>query len=268
MSPTVREWGHDDLAEDLAASRRKAGQIVATRISIGSFGTHGQMDVLALKPSWKVRILSCYEVKVSRQDFLGDVGSGKYLRYAPFCNRLVFAAPKGMLHRDEIPSGCGLVTRGTRGWHTVMRGTVEGMHDHNTMTAMQSIIFKSGDAPWRERQKASRPERIRRLLGVLDETEWSELINYGYLIGQRVADIITRARRLETDMHSARMTLAREINLDEHDIEDLTINDIARRVLTDRPEKEVPTRVIVEDLTRAVALLEDVKRRAQGEAIS
>ena len=259
-----REWGHDELAEDLSASRRKAGKIAFTRISIGSFGTHGQMDVLVMEPSWTKTAFDCYEVKVSRSDFLGDIGSGKYLRYRPFCNRLVFATPKGMVSKDELPNGCGLVVRNEKSWRTVRRGTVENMKPEDRATALQSIVFRAADAPWRKSGDVPRPERIRRLLGVLDEREWLALRYESQALGKRVAGIIHQAEEAIHNHDRARLLLAQEVGLTEEEVDGHSVAEIARRVLQERPERKAPTGLIVNDINRALLYLENAKQLAGG----
>lgn len=150
-------WGHEDLQHDLATTRRDAGEIAVERLSIGSYGGGGQIDVFALRPSWTGPMPTVYEVKISRADFLRDTQAGKYQRYLPYCRRLYFATPEGMVHRKEVPEGTGLCVRGERGWRTVaaprVRPEPEGWPE-----ILFSLLLKIHPGPW---DKPTRAERIR-----------------------------------------------------------------------------------------------------------
>lgn len=81
-------------------------------------------DVVTMTKSYNMRI-RIYEVKSTRADFLSDVGRGKYEGYFKFCHQLFFATPKGLVKKDEIPQGCGLITfTQGRGWHVAMGAPV------------------------------------------------------------------------------------------------------------------------------------------------
>lgn len=55
----------------------------------------------------------CYEVKMSRADFLGEVRRPLKRRIGMrFSNEFYFVTPAGMLAHEEIPSDCGLVEIG------------------------------------------------------------------------------------------------------------------------------------------------------------
>lgn len=106
------------LAHDLAGQLRVAKErhIVWEEVALPD---GGRADVFAIRPSWGKRDMAIYEVKVSRSDFFRDVNAGKYRRYLPFCNRLYFACPQGLVKRAEVPEGCGLITRNPNGWRVV-----------------------------------------------------------------------------------------------------------------------------------------------------
>lgn len=64
-----------------------------------------QVDLFAIKPSWHP-MPTVFEVKSSRSDFKRDE---KWQEYLPYCQRMYFAAPAGILSAAEIPSPAGLV---------------------------------------------------------------------------------------------------------------------------------------------------------------
>jgi hypothetical protein len=77
-------------------------------------GEHDRMDAWAMKKSWSRPLVSAYEIKVSRSDFLADK---KWPNYLAYCNAFWFVCPKGVIERDEVPADAGLIyvaTTGTR----------------------------------------------------------------------------------------------------------------------------------------------------------
>lgn len=64
-------------------------------------------DIFEINLSWSSPKPTIYEVKASRADFHADVRAGKYLSYLPFCERLYFVFPKGMIKKHEIPPEAG-----------------------------------------------------------------------------------------------------------------------------------------------------------------
>lgn len=47
-----------------------------------------------------------YEIKVSRSDFISDK---KWEEYLPYCSWFYFIAPKGIIRKEELPTGIGLM---------------------------------------------------------------------------------------------------------------------------------------------------------------
>ncbi len=150
-------WAHEDLQADLAATRRDVGEIAVERLSVGSYGGNGQIDVFAVRPSWTQPVPTVYEVKISRPDFLRDTQAGKYQRYLPYCRRLYFATPAGLLDRKEVPDGCGLCVRGDTGWRTVKAPRVRAEPD-GWPEILFSLLLKLHPGPW---DKPTRAERVR-----------------------------------------------------------------------------------------------------------
>lgn len=68
--------------------------------------------------------MNVYEVKSSRADFWSDVNAGKYRRYLPYCNRLYFVCPAGLVKLSEVPQGCGLITRQPHGGFRAVKPAV------------------------------------------------------------------------------------------------------------------------------------------------
>lgn len=105
--------GHEALVEDLAVSR----QTPFYNVPLGSVWKTCQFaDVVEVKKSFDHFSLSIFEVKASRADFLADLRAEKWRGYLDCCHRLYFAAPAGLVRREEIPSEAGLIVKGTKGW--------------------------------------------------------------------------------------------------------------------------------------------------------
>jgi len=77
-----------------------------------------KFDALAMKKSWKNPLITIYEVKVSRQDFLRDQ---KYLKYMEYCHEFYFACPPDLIEKNEIPESAGLIYCREKNLRTVKR---------------------------------------------------------------------------------------------------------------------------------------------------
>lgn len=75
--------------------------------TIAAKGSLSIFDAVAIKKSWTQPCVTIYEIKVNRQDFLGDE---KWTAYKRFCNRFSFVCPTGLIKPDELSNGCGLIT--------------------------------------------------------------------------------------------------------------------------------------------------------------
>ena len=74
--------------------------------------SHLRMDAWAMNKSWAHPVVSAYEVKVSRADFLKD---NKWPAYLPLCNQFYFVAPAGLIDVSELPLETGLLTAAGKG---------------------------------------------------------------------------------------------------------------------------------------------------------
>lgn len=122
---------HNQLADDLAAHLRgySTPMVVWTDMQLGPSGS-ARPDVYAIEKTYTALRARVFEVKVSRSDFLSDVTSGKYLRYAAFAGSITFATPAGLLSKDEVPKGCGLITRSPDGvWRYQRKPTLQPTPD-------------------------------------------------------------------------------------------------------------------------------------------
>jgi DNA repair protein MmcB-like len=100
-------------------AHRHGNDFVITHVKSGAtWWNHNLkiMDLVAIKLSWANPCFTGYEIKCSRQDFLGDE---KWPGYMDYCHRFSFACPKGVITKDDIQNlpikGVGLVTINDQG---------------------------------------------------------------------------------------------------------------------------------------------------------
>lgn len=201
----MSDWKHDDLQRDLAAHLRGYARpaMVWTNMQLGSAGSP-RPDVYTIEPTYTALRAMAYEIKVSRSDFLRDAQAGKALTYLNYAGAVVFAAPKGMLSKAEIPAGCGLIERGPDAWRFVKKPTIQPIKTLPFEAWMKLLIdgrdrdegsglpIKPRDAnEWVQR------ERARKMLG-------AEL---GKMIADR--DAARYAMRCETDELTAQAAITR-----------------------------------------------------------
>jgi len=67
---------------------------------------HSRIDALAIRISWSHYVITGYEIKISRSDFMGD---DKWQSYLPMCSQLYFVTTPGVCDVSEVPEPCGLI---------------------------------------------------------------------------------------------------------------------------------------------------------------
>ncbi|AOK40878.1 hypothetical protein [Burkholderia vietnamiensis] len=122
-------WAHDDLAKDLAAHLRGASdRLVWTDMQLGPAGSP-RPDVYTVPCSFARFQPVAYECKISVADFRRDVTAGKWTSYLRFAAGVIFAAPAGLLKKEDVPAGCGLIVRGPDGWRSLKGPTLKNMEN-------------------------------------------------------------------------------------------------------------------------------------------
>lgn len=102
---------------ELALHAGKYEWLFLRELRIGTGHRHHEMqrlDAFALNclPHLGMKRV-CYEIKLSRADFLGEVRRPLKRRIGMrFSNEFYFVTPAGMLAHEEIPSDCGLIEIG------------------------------------------------------------------------------------------------------------------------------------------------------------
>ncbi len=163
-----------------------------------------------------------YEVKVTRQDFRGDTQTGKYRRYLPYCRRLYFAAPSGLLKKGDVPEGMGLCVRTENGWHTIKAPKIQGDPDgfHEILFSLLLKTHPDGFTP------PTRVERVRKMM------EYKDLREARYDLPPRIREVLFEAEGIKGALHHARCDIAAELGLDldedSHDLRTLVKEVLAK----------------------------------------
>lgn len=96
-------------------------------------------DLWAMRPSWSKPMVTIYEVKVSRSDFLRD---DKWMQYMPYCNQLSFATAPGVLDPAELPEQVGLLELTKTGTMLrVVRKAHVRQDDHQALAQVTKAIL-------------------------------------------------------------------------------------------------------------------------------
>lgn len=137
-TPTT-EWTHDALADDLAGHVGYSNRLTYTDMQLGPSGSP-RPDVYCLPTTYSRFCPVAYECKVSVADFRADVTHGKWQTYLPFASAVIFATPAGLIGKQDIPAGCGLMARGPNGWRTVKAPTLRPV-ENLPLQLWQKLLF-------------------------------------------------------------------------------------------------------------------------------
>jgi len=270
---------HQNLEYDLASHLRQSGKrTVFGQPNIGSrWLTGGRMgipDVLTIECSFVKPHITVYEVKGERSDFQRDISSGKWRRYLEICNRFYFAAPKGLVKREEIPAEAGLIVKGDKSWTSVKspphRGDIEIEE-----SMWLALLFEGYDFALKCRDVE---ERRRMVQCALDGEPTSYSPNdkrgaavrnaskiFGDEVGEKVVDLALREKQLalnEEALERATAKLKEVLSL-EPDANTYAIERAASERLAQGLGPEVS-----EVLRKVSYLLEDVARGAHSYEIA
>ncbi|WP_186069117.1 hypothetical protein [Burkholderia gladioli] len=196
-------WTHNALAEDLAAHLRGASdRLIWTDMQLGPAGSP-RPDVYSVPCSFARFQPVAYECKISVADFRRDVTAGKWTSYLRFAAGVIFAAPAGLLKKDDIPAGCGLIVRGPDGWRTLKGPTLKNMENLPRDAWVKLII--DGLPREIERQKCQGRAAI------VSEWKLTHLLRakLGDLVAEAVRDRLSAEHRLH-DATEALKTAAKE----------------------------------------------------------
>ena len=119
----MNQLTHDQLANSLAIHLMNDQRMVWEDIPVGKVHSV-RPDVLTIEKSYSSPNPISYEIKVSVSDFRSDVTKAKWKAYLDFSYGVIFAVPKGLIKKSDVPNGCGLITFNGQSWNTVKRPTL------------------------------------------------------------------------------------------------------------------------------------------------
>jgi len=197
------QWSHVELMQDLAqwlkipCGGTSIPRFVTVHASLGSAWEKSgvpQADVLSVRGSHTNFELCIYEVKVSRSDWTSEMRRGKWRQYLPFCNRLVFACPSGLVAKNDVPEGCGLMTRSEGGWHGVVAGRHRRLEQWDVHT-MVGILLSQGNTGrgWKSAPE-DRVHRVRSLRNAVEMGDFGKLTRH---LGKRIGRLVRLGRAIE-----------------------------------------------------------------------
>ncbi len=171
----------DDLAKWLGQGTKP--WLAFTEMPLGSVTRNAGMqraDVLAINFSYNTRV-RIYECKISRGDFHNDIHSGKYEGYLSHCHQLYFATPKGLITKEELPPGTGLIVHSENGWHTIKAPYARKFDIPTEM--LLACLF-------RKHELAIETRRLSERINLDENVELSQRAkNLGFQIAQRINNV-------------------------------------------------------------------------------
>lgn len=107
--PGTHERLQDDYAKYLIQYNRGPSIMVFKEQTLEN---GRRADIAKLTYPWD--LLTIYEIKARRPDFLHEMSTGKWEEYFP-AYEVVFVTPHDLVGPHEIPEGAGWITQGPRG---------------------------------------------------------------------------------------------------------------------------------------------------------
>lgn len=185
-----KKWGHDELAHDLAQSLRvNPEHIVWENMQMGPSGSI-RPDVYLLKKRYSTFAPVTYEVKISVSDFRSDITSGKWQGYLNFSSAVIFAVPAGLIKKEDVPAGCGLIVRHEEVWRMVKKPTMQHLETLPRESWLKLVI----DGIGRAIEQRDTPV-LRHALN-----SWSAEERLRKQVGGDIATLIAKAMRSKDDV--------------------------------------------------------------------
>lgn len=214
-------WRHNELAKDLAEHLRGASdRLVWTDMQLGPSGSP-RPDVYTVPRSYSRFMPVAYECKVSVADFRRDITAGKWTSYLQFAAGVMFCVPAGLITKDDIPNGCGLMVRNETGWRTVKGPTMRPV-DNLPRDAWIKLLLDG----WH----LVSAERIARGIN-----EWTLEARVRERFGHTMADLV-RSRRNAEDQFERDTALLKEAAEDAHKLYQEQMAKARERVEKDTAE--------------------------------
>jgi hypothetical protein len=176
----------EQIIELLAA--KHADDVFVPECKDGStWGGHLRMDAWAMAKSWSHPLVSAYEVKVARGDWLKDQ---KFQHYLAYCNVFHLVCPRDVIRPEEVPAEAGLLYVSSTGNRLVTKKKApyrqvtvpEDLYRYVLMSRVRIT------ANWHDRGEDVRQSRIAHWKSVLAERAEAERL--GYAIKGRIAEVM------------------------------------------------------------------------------
>lgn len=211
----MKQWGHDELADDLADHLATPNRMIWTDMQMGPSGSR-RPDVFTLQKSYSKPNPLTYEIKVSLSDFRSDVTSGKWQEYLKFSSGVYFCVPKGLITKNDIPAGTGLLVRSDKVWRAAKKPTLSPIQLPNHM--MLKMLIDGVDRVKENQRPIWARDRInlykyKKQLGddVINAIRDIESARY------RAKDIIDRAERKRKQLLASAESLHEKIKTEAED---------------------------------------------------
>lgn len=136
LKPKVGNKTSGDLVRALHSRHSQMGDVCLTEVSLGSSGKRA--DFYALRASWSNSLPTCYEIKVTKQDFKRDT---KWPNYLPYCERFYFACPTGLISPERVSKEAGLVWVDDRGIVSIIKNSPNRQMEQKYKVAMMKRLL-------------------------------------------------------------------------------------------------------------------------------
>lgn len=227
-------WTHNTLANDLAAHLRSTSdRMVWTDMQIGPSGSP-RPDVYTIPKSYSKFRPMAYEVKVSVADFRRDATAGKWQSYLKFSSGVIFAVPRGLLTKADVPPGCGLMVRApdteaAKGGWTNVKGPTLSVTENLPLEAWMKLII---DGLTRQRGHGGR---------YAHDANYAVARALEKKLGSEVADLFRgvghakdRLNQKKTELDTLISTIAKEID----NAKEARMSQAEKRIADERTELE------------------------------
>ncbi len=174
----IEKWTHNDLANDLAEHIRQstaANRMVWTDMQLGPSGSP-RPDVYTIERSYARFRPIVYECKISASDYRSDITSGKWMKYLEYASAVIFAAPAGLISRNDLPARTGLIQRHESVWRMAKAPTMQAA-DTLSRDAWLKLLISGID-------RANQGIRVRQ------RNEWATVEKLRIKHGDEVANIL------------------------------------------------------------------------------
>jgi len=103
------------------------------------------MDAVVISKSWSNLLITAYEIKISRSDFLSD---NKLHLYKQYCHRLDVVCPAGLIKQNEVDDDTGLIwinPKTKQGWVVKKKGRIRKLDRLPSEMFLYLIMNKADD---------------------------------------------------------------------------------------------------------------------------